>query len=525
MRQLIPTLMAGLLVACAGDSTNPPEPAANQLRVVNGPATCNACSVVELTVAGPGLDKVSDASLTHHATQASVATSVEIRHFIGDSGLVLQIKVTFTEAVPAGDYDLLLQALGTSGQGGTLKIPIAVKVTSPSPGPGTPPPPPPPPPGPTGVVRVAATTTGALPAAPYQVTVDPCDPAYSCGGQFVPPGGTVSIAFSPGSYTIGLANVPVACTVAAPRSVVVTVIAGQTVDVAFSVTCPPPPPGGTLRVTASVTGSTTDLDFLVAAGTCDYYSYTCETRQLHAGQSVEFSLAPGSYALELLNIAGNCTAAAPNPRTVTVTANATTDVAFSVSCVAAGRVRVFAPTAGSDPDDGYLASLGTCGGSGYCSELWLGAGAVVEFTVVPGSYPLRLSDISPNCTVSGSNPVTVTVSADVTTDVVFLVSCTPLPPPPPPPAPGTVRVTAPTSGNNRDTDYFSVNLSACDYYYGCTQQPLPATGHVDYMLVPGNYTFTLVGIAANCTVTVPTPATVTVVSNMVTALVFPVSCQ
>ena len=61
MRQYIVTLLAVLLVACGDNPTDPPEEPANQLRVINGPATCDACEDVEFTVAGPGLNKVIDA--------------------------------------------------------------------------------------------------------------------------------------------------------------------------------------------------------------------------------------------------------------------------------------------------------------------------------------------------------------------------------------------------------------------------------------------------------------------------------
>ena len=146
------------------------------------------------------------------------------------------------------------------------------------------------------------------------------------------------------------------------------------------------------------------------------------------------------------------------------------------------------------------------------------AGGNLEFTRIPGTYTIELKDVAPNCAVTGPNPITVTVTAG-TTNIAFPVTCTPLPPP------GTVRITAPTSGTNRDAYYYVVNESVCDYYYGCTTLELPAGGFVEYTLDPGNYVFRLTDVAANCTINVPNPATVPVVSGMVTELVFPVSCQ
>jgi hypothetical protein len=219
--------------------------------------------------------------------------------------------------------------------------------------------------------------------------------------------------------------------------------------------------------------------------------------------------------MQLLEVAGNCTVTAPNLRTVTLVSDRTTDVVFTVTCVAVARIRVTAPTTGPDADQSYLVSLGACAGS-PCTEVWMDAGGNLEFTRIPGTYTIELKDVAPNCAVTGPNPITVTVTAG-TTNIAFPVTCTPLPPP------GTVRITAPTSGTNRDAGYYVVS-EPCDYY-GCTTQALPAGGFVEYTLVAGNYWFWLTDVAANCTINVPNPATVPVVSGMVTELVFPVSCQ
>ncbi len=601
MRQYIVTLLAVLLVACGDNPTNPPESTADQLRVINGPATCDACDDVEFTVAGPGLNKVIDASLKNHATGADIETSAEIRHFVGDSGPVLQIKLGFVGSAPTGDYDLRLHTVETGGAQASLNIPIAVKILTPPNGTDSPPPPP----GPTGTVRVTATTSGPAPQVPYLVIPDPCDPIYSCPGRQLDANGSVSIQLSPGSYTLALTNVPAnctvtqkqagvtvvvnqivnarfavsctipasgsiritaattgfvsassyeaianpcdlvhscsgsvpvngtgtmvqspgsytvnlenvppACTVAEPRSVAVTVTRNQTVDISFSVTCPPP---GTVRVTASVTGPDPDDSYDVLEGQCyDDYYYYCNTKELVAGGSVDFSLAPGDHVITLNGVAQNCVVDGSNSRTVTVVPSVQTEIHFTVSCVAIIRIHVSAPTTGPDADVGYVVAVGLCS-TGPCTQLWLDANGTVDFVVTAGTYVVHLTDVASNCTVTGTNPAVVTVSGGSTTNVSFPVTCTALP---------AVRVTAPTAGTNRDASYIVVNESSCDYYsYYCSQQVLPAAGAVEFKLTPGSYVFRLTDIASNCTVTGPNPATVNVVLGVDTELAFPVTCQ
>ncbi len=91
----------------------------------------------------------------------------------------------------------------------------------------------------------------------------------------------------------------------------------------------------------------------------------------------------------------------------------------------------------------------------------------------------------------------VTTTASSTTNVTFQVTCTALP---------VVRVTAPTSGTNRDASYSVVNETTCDYYYGCDQKVLPATGTVEFKVATGSYVFRLIDIASNCTVNGNNPA-------------------
>jgi hypothetical protein len=263
-----------------------------------------------------------------------------------------------------------------------------------------------------------------------------------------------------------------------------------------------------------VTGPNPDQQFTVLEGACDYYDYLCNSKRLTAGGTAEFSLAPGTYTIALTDVAQNCSVDLPNPRSVTVVANVETEITFAVTCVATTTIRVSVATTGPDADTHYLAGVGDCP-VGPCSQQPVEAGSFTLFLVPEGTYSVRLTNVAANCTVNGTNPVVVTTTASSSTDVTFQVTCTALP---------VVRVTAPTSGTNRDAAYSVVNESTCDYYYACDQQALPATGTVEFKVPPGSYVFRLIDIASNCAVTGLNPAMVQVVTGT-TDLVFPVTCQ
>ena len=52
----------------------------------------------------------------------------------------------------------------------------------------------------------------------------------------------------------------------------------------------------------------------------------------------------------------------------------------------------------------------------------IGLNDQVVFTVTPGSYSARLTDVAPNCNVD-TNPFNVTVTTGVTSRVTFLIGC------------------------------------------------------------------------------------------------------
>jgi len=101
----------------------------------------------------------------------------------------------------------------------------------------------------TGNLTVTTSTTGEnLPATDYTVTLD------GSVSQSIATSGTVTFsALAPGAHTVALSGVPTNCQVAETNPANVTVVAGETANVTFTVTCsaPPPPPPSSTTVSSS----------------------------------------------------------------------------------------------------------------------------------------------------------------------------------------------------------------------------------------------------------------------------------
>jgi Tol biopolymer transport system component len=180
-----------------------------------------------------------------------------------------------------------------------------------------------------------------------------------------------------------------------------------------------PPTTGSLRITSTISGPTPDEDG---------YTITFDgTARGALGTSGDVSidgLEPGEHLVGLSGVAGNCEVIGEHPRTVTVTAGQSVTVGFAVTCVtpppSAGSLRISTTTTGAELDpDGY--SYAVDGGS---SQL-IGINATATLTnVSAASHSIQLSGLAGNCSVAGTNPSSVTVTAGATAEVSFAVTCT-----------------------------------------------------------------------------------------------------
>jgi hypothetical protein len=362
-----------------------------------------------------------------------------------------------------------------------------------------------------GAVRVTAPTTGPDPDADYVLQV--ATGYYNVDYYPLAAGGSQTLSFYQGTaVSVYLGGVAQNCAVAGPNPATVIITAGVTTDVTFPVQCVAL---GTIRITAPTTGSDPDDGYDLGVWDGSYYG---QYYRLAAGGELLVQYPGGSSVqFNLGDVAPNCQVTVPSSLWVTVTGGVTTDVVFPVSCIplsSAGTIRVTTATTGPDADTYYGVYVSGPSSFGFS----LGGNGSYSFQAYPwGPFTISLTDVAANCTVSGSNPVTVTVTSGVTTDVVFNVTCVPIPPP------GSIRVSAPTTGPNPDTGY---DLYVDDGSYYPTTYRLGAGGSITLSYPAGVApSFFLGDVAANCSVTGANPAQVTVVSGVTTDLTFNVVCQ
>jgi hypothetical protein len=176
-----------------------------------------------------------------------------------------------------------------------------------------------------------------------------------------------------------------------------------------------------------------------------------------------------------------------------------------------GAIEVTTSTSGTEPDpDGYTLALDD-------AEVQpIGASAVATLADLdPGTHRIGLAGVSPNCTVQGSNPRTVTVVAGETAAESMAVVCAP-----PPPAAGSVSVTTSTSGPALDPDGYSLTVDADG------GQPIGVDESVAVSdLTAGDHLVGLAGVSANCLVAGDNPRTVTIVAGSAVAVVFSIECD
>jgi hypothetical protein len=281
-----------------------------------------------------------------------------------------------------------------------------------------------------GTMTVTNSTTGSSIGPGYEVWVDD---AFSQS----PPANGVSNFFglANGDHKVSLIMMPANCLVTVtvngvddgdnPRDVPIG--ATGTASTTYNVACASV---GSLVVSTNTTG--------VDLGTAGYTVAVDGANQPVAtnGSVTYTGLAIGSHSVALSGAAANCTLTSANPQSGTVTAGAMTSVTFAVSCApigsGSGSLTVTTSTTGSNLSStganldaaGYTVTI-----DGTTSQPIATSGSVT-FTAPAGGNPVALSGMAANCTVSGANPQTVTVTAGGAATTTFAVTCSPQPAPP-----------------------------------------------------------------------------------------------
>src|SRR5437867_3852872 len=172
-------------------------------------------------------------------------------------------------------------------------------------------------------LRVTISTTGGdLDTTGYRVNV------LGFGFQDgAPVNGPVAFYFiPPGAYQVELQDIAANCVVSGANRQTVTVTGGATAELAFAVTCSSAA-NGSIRITTVTTGEDVDPNGYYAAWGASGGSW------LQANGSVTVPAVPaGVEGVGLSDVASNCAIVGGEWKTVTVTAGATNDVTFAVTC-------------------------------------------------------------------------------------------------------------------------------------------------------------------------------------------------
>lgn len=176
-------------------------------------------------------------------------------------------------------------------------------------------------PTPTGSLQVTLTIAGdALDADGCVFTVDGASSRRLTAGE-----STTYTGLAVGQHEVAISDVAGNCQVLGEAIRSVSVTGGQTATVTYAVTCAPTV--GAIEVSVTTAGEDLDADgyeVVLDAGVPSAIAIN--------GSMTTGDLTPGDHTLALQGEAFNCDVGGNNPRTVTVTAGAETQVTINVSC-------------------------------------------------------------------------------------------------------------------------------------------------------------------------------------------------
>jgi hypothetical protein len=267
----------------------------------------------------------------------------------------------------------------------------------------------------TGAVAITSTvqTTSDNASFIYSITIDQ-GPAQMLSATA--PVTLVIPGLAVGTHSVTLNGLAAGCTIgSAPSdSRAITIRGGDTVQVAFNVTCVRTT--GDIVVTTTTTGITPDPD----GYTVLVDGANASTVGINASTTVR-SVTPGTHVVQLTGIASNCLAVGSASRTVSTTAGSTATAAFTMSCVAATELRFTVTTSGGEPDpDGYLAFIDDSAPLRVSPN-----GSVVIRGIPAGTHTIRLRDIADNCALTVPGTRQLSLAEGVPIQSTWSIVCVP----------------------------------------------------------------------------------------------------
>jgi hypothetical protein len=196
-------------------------------------------------------------------------------------------------------------------------------------------------------------------------------------------------------------------------------------------------------------------------------------------------------------------------------------VTFQVTCQEGNAtVRVTMSATGSEIPASFTLYVyeASCPYPYYCDfdTYPIATNGVTSVVLPSDAYRLELG-VGSTCMWKPEFFTTVVLPIGAMTDLEFTTSC----------EPPLIRVTAPTTGTNPDTEYV-VALWRFDYYYGAYRTELgtlAAGGTLETSINPDYVWLELEGVAANCTVGVTNPTAASYLTwGGILEVSFPVTC-
>ena len=347
-----------------------------------------------------------------------------------------------------------------------------------------------------GAMRVLIDASGVeIDSDGYTISVD-AGPSTAISGS-----NAVIVGVPVGSRRVGLGGHAANCS-RFPGERVVTIVAGDTVDVPFTVRCRPRI--GSILVTLTGQGLQFDVDGFAIGLDND------PARKSGVTSSVRLdSVSVGQHRVTLGGLANNCSGT-PAARDVTVQQDLQASVGFQVDCQPVhGVVRVRASTTGADHDpDGYTLTF-----QDSLADLSIGANAETMVEKVVGNYAMRIYDVFPNCVVAGGSSRSVTVREGQVTDVTVDVACSAL---------ATMRLLVTTTGSDVDPNGYRLSVSGTATTY---DTPIGTSATIDVpRLLAAEHAVTLAQQTENCEVNGANPRAVTLTGGATTEVSFTVVC-